>query len=81
MAIVVPSTDVVNFNIQAQIAAIATEITNNATNGPLVLALTKQKANLQLQLVNGLLGSGSLIAANVIASGTYAAAQWGGDQN
>jgi hypothetical protein len=80
MAIVVPSTDPVNFALQADIATLSTLITSNATNYPLVFKLTKDKANKQLQLVLGLLGQGSILAANVISSGTYAAAQPGGDQ-
>jgi len=80
MTVTVPSTDAVNFELQGRITTISTMITNNATNGPLVLKLTKDKANLQMQLVLGLLGSGAITAANVLSSLTYAAAQWGADQ-
>lgn len=80
MAVVVPSSDVVNFELYNGITVIATEITNNASDGTLVGTLTLQKANKQLALVLSLLGSGKLIAANVLSAGTYAAAQDGGDQ-
>jgi hypothetical protein len=83
MAIVVPASDPVNFELQANIATIAVLIANtvNALNGPLIQKLTLDKANMQMQLVLGLLGQGSILAANVIANETYSAtAQEGGDQ-
>lgn len=80
MAVTVPSTDAVNFALQADIATLSTQITNNAANGPWVLKLTKEKANKQLALALSLLGSGTVTAASVIANCTYTAAQIGADQ-
>ena len=82
MTVVVPSTDVVNYELYNGITTINTELTNavNALNGPLVLTLTKQKANKQMALVLGLLGSGKITAANALSSLTYAAAPDGADQ-
>lgn len=75
MAIVVPSTDVPNFNLQAQIANLTTLIANatQALNGPLVLALTQQQAQVQAQLCTSLLGSGGLVGATVISTMSYVA--------
>lgn len=80
MTVTVPSTDPVNFALQADITTLTNVISANATNYPWVFKLTKEKANKQLQLVLGLLGSGSLTAAAVLSACTYAAAQPGGDQ-
>ena len=73
MAIVVPAYDVVNFNLQAQIANKQTLINNtvNALNGPLVNALQMDLYNLQLQLIISLLGAGALTPATVISTMSY----------
>lgn len=81
MAVTVPSSDVPNFNLQGSITALTTLITNAGSNGPLVFALTKAKSNQQLELVLGLLGSGRILASNVLANETYTVGQPGGDQN
>lgn len=80
MTVTVPASDAVNFALQADITTIGTVITNNANNFPWVFKLTKEKANKQLQLVLGLLGSGSITAASVLTNCTYTAAQPGADQ-
>jgi hypothetical protein len=78
MAVTVPSTDVVNYNLQTSITNVTAEIANAtiALNGPLVLALNKQLAQLNLALVLGLLGQGSISASSILAGNaqTYTAA-------
>jgi len=81
MAVVVPSTDVVNYELYNGITTLTAQITAAGNNGPLAHSLTKQKANKQMALVLGLLGSGKITAANVLANETYANAQTGADQN
>ncbi len=81
MTVTVPATDPVNNELQGRITTLATQITNAGNNGPLAMKLTKDKANMQMQLVLSLLGSGKILAANVLANETYAAAQDGGDQH
>lgn len=73
MAVTVPSTDLVNYNLQQTIANLGTLITsaNTLGNYPLALALTKIQANTQLQLVLSLLGSGGLVPATVISTMSY----------
>jgi hypothetical protein len=67
-------------NLNSIISNLTTQITNAGSNGPLIFALTKQKANAQMNLVLHLLGRGNITAANVLANETYAAAQDGADQ-
>lgn len=67
MAVVVPSTDVVNFALQTSITTLTASITAAAANGPLVAALTMTQVNLQNQLVMSLLGSGALSASSILA--------------
>lgn len=81
MTVTVPTTDQVNNELQGRIAVLSTQITNAGNNGPLAFKLAKDKANVQMQLVLGLLGSGKILASNVLANETYAAAQDGGDQH
>jgi hypothetical protein len=73
MAVTVPAYDVVNFNLQAQIANKNTQLTNatQALNGPLVNTLQVDYYNLQLQLVLSLLGAGALSPATIISTMTY----------
>jgi hypothetical protein len=80
MALTVPSYDAVNYELQNRITQLSTLITNNAGNGKLVFDYTKQKSQLQMQLVLGLLGQGSILASNMLTNETYAKAQPGGDQ-
>jgi hypothetical protein len=54
MTVTVPASDVANFNLQAQITALATTITANPLQGA-SLALIKQQ--LQAQLVNNLMNN------------------------
>ena len=73
MAITVPSWDVPNYNLQAQIANLNTLLTNatNSLNGPLVMSLQTQYYNMQLALVLALLGTGALSPATIISTMTY----------
>lgn len=73
MAVTVPSTDLVNYNLQAQIANLNTLLTNGvqALNGALVQNLTMSYYNAQLALVLSLLGSGALSPATIISTMTY----------
>lgn len=73
MAVTVPIYDLVNYNLQAQIANVNTLLTNatQALNGPLVNTLQMQYYNLQLQLVLSLLGAGALSPATIISTMTY----------
>lgn len=82
MTISIPASDVAATNLNSIITNLTTEIANAtvALNGPLVLALTKQKANAQMNLVLHLLGTGRILASNVLANETYTAGQDGGDQ-
>jgi prophage tail gpP-like protein len=81
MTISIPATDTVATNLNTTIANLTTLITNNASNGPLVFALTKAKANAQLALVLHLLGEGRILAANILTNETYTPGQSGGDQH
>lgn len=80
MAVTVPSTDAVHYALQNDITTLTTQITTNASNGKLVYDLTKLKAQKQMALVLSLLGTGNILASNVLANETYAKAQPGGDQ-
>lgn len=80
MALVVPSTDVVNYELYNGITTLASQITSAGSNGALVFSLTKAKAAKQLALVLSLLGSGRVLASNVLANETYTVGQDGGDQ-
>ena len=73
MAVTVPIYDLVNYNLQQQIANKNTQLTNatQALNGPLVNTLQMDYYNLQLALVLGLLGSGGLSPATIISTMTY----------
>ena len=71
MALTVPSSDTVHYNLQQQITAVATLITNNSSNGALVAKLTRDKANLQNQLVSSLIGSGRISCASILTNETY----------
>lgn len=79
MAVVVPSSDVVNYEMYNGITTIANEITASASNGPLVFQLTKQKAVKQLALVLSLIGSGRILPSNILANETYTVGQDGGE--
>lgn len=80
MTVTVPTSDVVNNELQGRITVLGAQITAAGNNGPLVLKLTKEKANMQMQLVLSLLGSGRILASNVLANETYTTGQPGGDQ-
>ena len=73
MAVTVPIYDLVNYNLQQQIANVNTLLTNatQALNGPLVNTLQMQYYNLQLALVLSLLGAGALSPATIISTMTY----------
>lgn len=83
MAVTVPIYDLVNYNIQQQIANVNTLLTNatQALNGPLVNTLQMQYYNLQLQLVISLLGAGALSAATIISTMTYVTPNTNGPLN
>jgi hypothetical protein len=60
MAVTVPSTDIVNYALQAQIAAVQTLVTAAAASNPAqFLEYTQQLARLQQQLVYNLMANGS----------------------
>lgn len=82
MAVVVPSSiDGQLYELYQRITTLTNVIAANASNGPLVFKLTKDKANCQMQLVLGLLGFGAITAASVLAACTYSVpTQVGGDQ-
>jgi patatin-like phospholipase/acyl hydrolase len=82
MAVTVPSTDVNNFNLQAQIAALAATISANTTP-ELLPVLTQQLDLLQQQLINSLManatarrpvvfgvGPSFLTASQILSTGT-----------
>jgi hypothetical protein len=71
LSVTVPSTDVGHYNLQNAITAIASQITNTASNGALVEKLTRDKANLQFQLVSSLIGAGRLSCNSILANETY----------
>jgi hypothetical protein len=75
MAVVVPSADVVHFNMQTTITSLTTQITNAVNAGNHVLAgkLTADKAAMQAQLAASLVGAGNISGANVLANETYVA--------
>lgn len=79
MTVTVPASDVVNNELQGRITTLTTQIANT-TNGKLAFDFAKTKAQMQMQLVLGLLGQGSLLASNILANETYSKAQPGGDQ-
>ena len=80
MAVTVPASDAVNYELQNRITQLSNLITSNASNGKAVFDYTKLKSQMQMQLVLGLLGQGSILASNVLANETYVKAQPGGDQ-
>lgn len=64
-----------------KITTLTTQITNAAGNGKLAYDYTKLKSKAQYDLVLSLLGSGAILASNVLANETYATpTQSGGDQ-
>jgi hypothetical protein len=73
MAVTVPIYDLVNYNLQAQIANKLTQLSNatQALNGALVNTLQMDLNNLQLQLCISLLGAGALVPATVISTMSY----------
>lgn len=79
MTVIVPSSDVVNYELYNGITTLTNEITAAGNNGPLVFQLTKQKAVKQLALVLGLIGSGRILPSNILANETYTAGQDGGE--
>lgn len=66
-AITVSASDPANYTLQNYITALATQITNAGSNGPLVAQLTVLQVQAQIQLVQSLLACGSLNAANILA--------------
>jgi hypothetical protein len=83
MAVTVPLYDLVNYNLQAQIANKNTQLTNatQALNGPLVNTLQMDYYNLQYALVLSLLGSGALSPATIISTMTYITPNTNGPAN
>jgi len=64
MAVTVPATDVVNYQIQAQIAVLQALVTSNAANGQNAAQFSGAAAALEAQLVmnllnNNLMGGGA----------------------
>lgn len=81
MSVTVPSTDTVHYELYNSISTLTTQITNAGSNGPLVLQLTKQKAQKQMALVLSLLGTGNILASAVLTNETYSKpTQAGADQ-
>lgn len=82
MTVTVPATAPASqLELYNNITVLGTQITNAGSNGPLVFEFTKRKAKAQLDLVLSLLGSGAILASNVLANETYAVpTQNGGDQ-
>ena len=80
MTVTVPSSDAVNYELQGRIAQLTTLIANNSSNGKVVFEYTKARSQVQMQLVLGLLGQGSILASNVLSGLTYLKAAPGGDQ-
>lgn len=83
MTVTVPSSAPPSqYELYNKITTLGTQITNAGNNGPLVFEFTKLKSKAQLDLVLSLLGTGSILASNVLANETYALpSQPGGDQN
>lgn len=81
MTVTIPSADAQATALNGVITALTTQITAAGTNGPLVFSLTKSKANAQMNLVLHLLGTGRILASNVLTNETYTAGQDGGDQH
>lgn len=81
MTVTVPATDAVNFELQARITTLTNQITAAGNNGPLVFKLTKDKGDMQHQLVLSLLASGRILASNVLTNETYTAGQPGGEHH
>lgn len=81
MTVVVPATaPAPQVELYNKITTLATQITN-ASNGKLAYDFTKAKSRAQMDLVLTLLGSGAILASNVLANETYATpTQSGGDQ-
>lgn len=79
MAVVVPSTDAVNYELYNGITTLTAQIAAAGSNGPLAFQLQKQKATKQLALVLGLIGAGKIQPSNILANETYAVAQDGGE--
>ncbi len=82
MTVTVPATAAApHYELFNKITTLTTQITNAGSNGPSVFAFTKLKAKAQLELVLALLGSGHILASNILANETYASpTQIGGDQ-
>ncbi len=55
MAVTVPSTDFVNYQIQTEITALGNLVTSNASNGALASSLQQRLQELQAQLVVNLI--------------------------
>jgi hypothetical protein len=80
MAVVVPATDAANYELYNGVTTL-TNLIASSNNGKQVFEFTKLKSSKQLQLVLGLLGSGRILASNILANETYTAGAPGGDQN
>lgn len=81
MTISIPSSDLQATALNGTITALTAQITAAGNNGALVFKLTKDKANAQMNLVLHLLGTGRVLASNVLTNETYTAGQDGGDQH
>lgn len=75
MSVVVPSSDVVHFNLQSSITSLTAQIANAVTAGnhPLAGKLTADKAALQAQLACSLIGAGNISGASVLSNESYVA--------
>lgn len=80
MTISIPASDLQSTALNNAITNLTALITAAGSNGPLVFSLTKSKANAQMALVLHLLGTGRILASNVLTNETYTAGQDGGDQ-
>lgn len=69
MAVTVPSTDVVNFNLQTEITTLTTLISSAQTLGNYALAgtLTLLQVQKQLQLCQSLMAQGSISPSGILA--------------
>lgn len=69
MAVTVPSTDVVNFNLQTEITTLTTLISSAQTAGNYALAgtLTLLQAQKQCQLCMSLMAQGSISPSSILA--------------
>ena len=71
MSVTIPSSDAASTQLNGDITALTTQISNVGTASPVYARLVQMKANAQFQLVMHLLGAGHLSSASILSNETY----------